>query len=165
MKVTCENLKNYLKNHAEIDVWLGGTCGSENSWDWRKELIAKLPECVSYYDPFLRPWETDEEWDAKHQEMEVIAKASSTMHVYVLTSDMAGCFSIAEITDAIYRNGYENICVAIIDYKNSFPINTKKSLNACAALWKSLGVTILDTIDEVSSWIVSVNHDGIFKKE
>ena len=81
-----------------------------------------------------------------------------------LTSDMTGCFSIAEITDAIYRNGYKNICVAIIDYKNSFPTHTKKSLNACVALWKSLGVSIFDTIDEVSNWIVSGNHDGIFKK-
>ena len=78
------------------------------------------------------------------------------MQLYVITSDMRGCFSIEEITEAIMsRKSFLNrgVCVAVIDYRNGFTPDMKRSLEACMERWNALGATVLTSMEEVLSFI------------
>lgn len=143
------------------DIFLGGTTArNETDWDWRKHLIRKLEsindkrfESLSYFDPFLRPWETDEDWDEAFQSVETEVKESAPILIFVLTSDIHGFFSIEEITEYVIRRHADSICVAIIDHKHSFTDETKRSLDACMKRWSHLGCTCTNSLDGVISWL------------
>lgn len=140
-------------NISDVYLWLGGTC--DERYDWREDFLKHLNLPISYYDPYIRPGESMD-WDESARRAEVKAKEYARMQLYVITSDMRGCFSIEEITEAIMsRKSFLNrgVCVAVIDYRNGFTPDMKRSLEACMERWDALGATTLTSMEEVLSFI------------
>ena len=74
-------------------VFLGGTCGEST---WRKSLIPCLDFLdIKYFNPVV------EDWNEAAQVNENAIKADKdTFHLFVITKEMRGVFSIAEAVDA-----------------------------------------------------------------
>lgn len=72
-----------------MKVFLGGTCSNST---WRSELIPKLvAEGIAFFNPVVEDWTPEcqaEEYDQKDNECGA--------HLYVITKEMLGVFSIAE---------------------------------------------------------------------
>lgn len=69
-------------------VFLGGTC---NESTWRDELIPQLK--IDYFNPVV------EDWTPECMEEELKQREKSDFCLYVITSDMTGVYSIAEVID------------------------------------------------------------------
>lgn len=87
-------------------LFLGGTCGNST---WRDEIIPKLQ--VDYFDPVVK------DWTPKCQEEEEKQKEICNFHLYVITKEITGYFSIAEVVDD--SNKYTNC-----DYNSYYSYKT-----------------------------------------
>jgi len=72
-------------------VFLGGTC---NESTWRDELIPYLE--VEYFNPVVEDWTPGCQ---KNEEFE--KKFKCNIHLYVITKEMTGVFSIAEAIESV----------------------------------------------------------------
>lgn len=75
-------------------VFLGGTCADST---WRDQLVKALQ--VGYFNPVVA------DWTPEAQAEEVAQKQLCNVHLYVITKDMAGVFSIAEAVDSACTPG------------------------------------------------------------
>jgi hypothetical protein len=105
-----------------MKVFLGGTC---NNTTWRDELIPLLEENnIDYFNPVVKDWnqaaQDEEQWQ-KEVECDV--------HLYVITIEMAGVFSIAEIIDSAHEEHKTTIMVVA---QEGFTDAQLKSLQAVA---------------------------------
>lgn len=81
-----------MKNNR---VFLGGTIGEKS---WRNPLIDFLKkQNIPYFDPVLP--ET-QDWNEKARENEEKQKQDCGIHFYLITPEMRGVYSIAEITQS-----------------------------------------------------------------
>lgn len=102
-------------------VFLGGTC---NGSTWRDELIPHLT--IDYFNPVV------EDWTPECQEEEERQKEfDCDTHLYVITSDMKGVFSIAEAVESAMRQ--DKTCVLAIAL-GGFDKQQANSLRAVANL-------------------------------
>jgi len=69
-------------------VFLGGTC---NSSTWREEIIEDLK--IDYFNPVV------EDWTPECMKEELKQRDKCDFCLYVITSDMTGVYSIAEVID------------------------------------------------------------------
>lgn len=69
-------------------VFLGGTMNTP----WRDKIIRDIT--IEYFNP------TVDVWTDQHKEVEKQEKVKCNIHLYVLTSNMDGYFSIAEVVDS-----------------------------------------------------------------
>ena len=74
-------------------VFLGGTCAKSN---WRGEIIKSIQ--VEYFNPVVEDWTTDCIIEENYQKDELC-----NIHLYVITSEMKGVYSIAEVIDSCCR--------------------------------------------------------------
>lgn len=118
-------LKRFIKIHnakeKELKVFLGGTC---NESTWRDELIPMLE--IPYFNPVV------EDWNEEAQEEEKRQKEICAYEVFVITKEMTGVFSIAEVIDAVHRNPRGTIFCYI--YDDEFKDHQIKSLQAVGDL-------------------------------
>lgn len=102
-------------------IFLGGTC---NNTTWRTE-IEKLVK-VNMFNPVVDDWTED------CQSIEMDEKENKcNIHLYVITSEMAGVFSIAEVMDSVHNNSKRTILQII---PCGFSAQQLKSLEATADL-------------------------------
>ena len=107
-------------------VFLGGTC---NGTSWRDELISCIQ--VPYFNPVV------EDWTPECIAIEDIEKSEKcNVHLYVITSDMVGVYSIAEVIDSAHTKGKVTILHIVPD---GFGRGQLKSLEATATRVRSLG--------------------------
>ena len=107
-------------------VFLGGTC---NETTWRDDLIAALD--VGYFNPVV------DDWTPECQEIEEVEKSSHcNIHLYVITSDMTGTFSIAEAIESAMTRGKQTILHIIPE---GFSRAQLKSLEAVSNMVKKHG--------------------------
>lgn len=107
-------------------VFLGGTC---NETTWRDDLITVLH--VDYFNPVVDDWTTE------CQEIEETEKwIHCNIHLYVITSDMTGTFSIAEAVESALTRGKQTIFHVIPD---GFGRAQLKSLEAVSNMIKKHG--------------------------
>lgn len=107
-------------------VFLGGTC---NETTWRNDLIDVLG--VDYFNPVVEDWTADciaEENRQKH--------VLCNIHLYVITSDMSGVYSIAEVVQSSLTEGKTTILHVIPD---GFGKSRLESLEAVCGLVSSNG--------------------------
>ena len=71
-----------------MKVFLGGTC---NNSSWREELIPQLE--IEYYNPVV------EDWTPECMEEEIKQRKEADYCLFVITSEMTGVYSIAEVID------------------------------------------------------------------
>lgn len=134
------------------DVFLGGTCAGTT---WRTELTALIKDPSVLFNPVCPP---GVEWNEAWRDKENEAKEQCGCHVYVLTPQMEGVYSIAELTaDAV--NDYLHTFFVILDTDSSpatttitWNPNQRKSLEAeaCVDLWLSKGAEQFHSLEALA---------------
>lgn len=80
----------------KIRVFLGGTCAGTK---WRDNIIPELrKKDIEYFNPVVPDWTPD------CQIKEELEKEICNIHLYLVTPQMRGVYSIAEIIDSVYRH-------------------------------------------------------------
>ena len=112
-------------------VFLGGTCADTT---WRDELIPYLEKFgIEYFNPVVKDW-TPEcqaiEEDEKNRKCNV--------HLYVITKEMMGTYSIAEIIHSahlanMYGTSVDKVVFAVLD-EGTWQPHEKKSFEAIMRL-------------------------------
>jgi hypothetical protein len=110
-----------------MKLFLGGTCPqSKEDFDYRTLLIPFLKKYnIDYFNPVVEKW-TEECIEIEENEKEIC-----DIHLYVITYNMKGVYSIAETFDS-YIRGKKSILI-IID--EGFDEEQLKSLNATTELF------------------------------
>jgi len=107
-------------------IFLGGTC---NNSTWR-ERIESLVQ-VAMFNPVV------DDWTPECQEIEMDEKENKCdIHLYVITSQMTGVFSIAEVIDSVHNKSKKTLLHVIPD---GFDKGQLKSLSAVVDLVKLRG--------------------------
>jgi hypothetical protein len=104
-------------------IFLGGTC---NESIWRKELIPELEKRgLDYFNPVV------DDWNEEAQKEEERQKEVCDVHLYVITSEMTGVFSIAEAVASANMDKKFSLLVVL---KEGFSESQLRSLYATVSL-------------------------------
>ena len=120
-------------------VFLGGTC---NESKWRDELIPMLK--IDYFNPVVDDWTED------CMKEEIKQREICDYVLYVITSDMTGVYSIAEVVDDSNKRPDETI-FCFLD--NGFDKDQKKSLGQVKKMVKDNGATVCDSLADVARYL------------
>jgi hypothetical protein len=113
-------------------VFLGGTCAEST---WRNELTGLLD--VNFFNPVV------EDWTAACQENEEVEKKDfCNIHLYVITSEMIGVFSIAEAIESSMTQGKQTILHIIPEGFNEQQIHSFQAV--CKMIIKHGGIAYID---------------------
>ena len=128
-------------------VFLGGTC---NNSTWREQIIPRLE--IDYFNPVVEDW-TPECKGIEDHEKEIVCD----IHLYVITKEIIGVYSIAEMIDSAYQDDKSTIIQVVPE---GFDEKQLKSFKATLDLADSIGaytimsndfdelVDVLNQIDE-----------------
>jgi len=109
-------------------VFLGGTY---NNSTWRDELIPFLEaNKIDFFNPVV------DDWTPECQEEEYRQKEECYFHLYVITKEMTGVFSIAEAVDSVFTK--DKFCLFQV-VPDGFDKGQYKSLLAVAELINKRG--------------------------
>lgn len=122
-----------------MKVFLGGTCAGRK---WRNEIIPLL-KC-DYYNPIVK------NWSEKDRLREVHERQTADYVLYVLTADMAGVYSIAEVIDDSNKRPQKTILCILYD---GFSFKMSHSLNAVARLTEENGAKVCEDLNEVVQFL------------
>lgn len=102
-------------------IFLGGTCAETK---WRDDIIPSLDKIgLKYFNPVVP------DWTPECREKEIEEKEICNTHLYIITPEMMGVFSIAECIDSAYKHLDHGFCfVGII--KDGWTEGMKRSLDA-----------------------------------
>jgi len=125
-----------------MKVFLGGTC---RGYNWREDLIKNL-KC-EYFNPLLKE---GEEWTKEHEIKENIEKENADYNLYVITNDMIGVYSIAEVVDDSNKKPKRTIFCYI---KEGFDKSQIKLLNATSNIIKNNGAYVFENLNEVANFL------------
>jgi hypothetical protein len=126
-----------MKIIKKLKIFLGGTCPSKN-FDYRKELIPMLEnEGFSYFNPIV------ENWTEENQKKEEEEKIYNNIHLYLISPDVIGMYSIAEMFASLFHYG-ENKKVIFVLMKSigkNYVMNedTYKNLESVGKLFSECG--------------------------
>lgn len=123
----------------EPKVFLGGTC---NNSTWREELIPMLN--IAYFNPVV------EDWTPECQEEEKRQRETCELCLYVITSEMTGVYSIAEVVEDSNKRPEKTIFCFL---KDGFDTSQTKSLHAVSELVSSNGAIVLQSLNEVADYL------------
>ena len=111
----------------ENRIFLGGTCGNSN---WRNTLIAVFNQ-IDYFNPVV------DDWTSECKAIEIDEKENKcNIHLYVITNEMKGVFSIAEVIDSVHNKSKRTILHVI---PTGFDDVQLRSLKAVVDLVNSRG--------------------------
>lgn len=112
-----------------MKVFLGGTC---NKSTWRNDVIKHLEFAeIDYFNPVVDDWTPEcqeEEYRQKEYECDI--------HLYVITKEMTGVFSIAEAVDSAHTKN--KLCLFQV-VSEGFEKGQLKSLKAVAEMINKIG--------------------------
>ena len=124
-------------------VFLGGTC---NGSVWRDELTEMLN--VSYFNPVV------DDWNEEARIREEKEKESAVYQLYVITPEMTGVYSIAELIDSSNKSPKQTIFCFIRDYGGcEFGAAEWCSLMAVKKLAKANGAIYCETLLDVAKFL------------
>ena len=134
---------NLKKAQKDKKVFLGGTCGESN---WREELIPMLE--ISYFNPIVS------NWNEAAQKREIKEREECDFCLYVLTPDMEGVYSVAEVVDDSNKRSEETIlCILNESGDKTFTPNQEKSLDRVCALVEDNGAKVLEDLESVAKYL------------
>ena len=122
-----------------MKVFLGGTCAGRK---WRNE-ISPLLTC-DYYNPIVKGW------NEEHRLREVNERQTADYVLYVLTADMGGVYSIAEVVDDSNKRPNKTILCILYD---GFGPGMTRSLHAVENLVKENGAKVCADLNEVVKFL------------
>jgi len=129
-----------------MKIFLGGTCPSNKTdFDYRTLLIPLLRENnIDYFNPVVEDW-TDECQEIEEQQKEIC-----DIHLYIVTPNMKGVYSIAETFGSLIK-GYRSIFCYVYKVNDlTFDKSQWKSLEATGNLFAECGG---------ESWVLDSDHD------
>lgn len=139
-----------------MKVFLGGTCAGRK---WRDELIPLL-KC-DYYNPIVKNWCEDDRL------REVEERKTSDYVLYVITENMKGVYSIAEVVDdsnkrpekTLFCNLYmgDRKAQELTDYRKQ----VAHSLAATENLVESNGTMVFHSLEAVADFLNAQVEDAI----
>jgi len=120
-------------------VFLGGTCPQDKiDFDYRKLLIPYLEnKNIDYFNPVV------EDWTPEDRENEERQKDICNIHLYFISPNMRGVYSIAEMFGSLIKYKNKKVVFAVTSTigKYTFSEGQGKSLKATAKLFKECGGT------------------------
>jgi len=120
-------------------IFLGGTCGDST---WREDLIPDLE--INYFNPVV------DDWTPECQKEEIKQRNICDYVLYVITSDMTGVYSIAEVIDDSNKRPEKTIFCVLED---GFDNPQKKSLKQVEEMIKENGATVCKNLKEVAKFV------------
>ena len=120
-------------------VFLGGTC---NGSIWRDTLIPMLG--VSYFNPVVP------DWTPEAYEEELRQRKTCDFVLYVITSEMTGFYSIAEVVDDSNKRPLRTVLCVL---KDGFSAAQLKSLEAVKKMVANNGGNVFDSLEEVAEYL------------
>ena len=130
-------------------IFLGGTCAGTT---WRNELMPILDKfLIKYFNPVV------DDWTPQCQAIEEDEKNNKcNIHLYVITPEIKGTYSIAEIIHSahlanMYGTSVDRMIFAILK-SDKWKKHELKSLNAVGKLAKNIGRDNVDfvTVDNMN---------------
>lgn len=122
-----------MKNNK---LFLGGTC---NNSTWRDKLISMLT--CAYFNPVVPDWN-----EVAYQE-ELRQRQSCDYCLYVITPNMTGVYSIAEVVDDSNKRPEKTLfCVLDTDTNGEFNVAQMKSLIAVEKMVKNNGARVFNSL-------------------
>lgn len=131
--------KIIVAEEAKKKVFLGGTCAEST---WREELISQLE--IDYFNPVV------EDWTPECQDEEVKQRQTCDFCLYVLTSEMQGVYSVAEVIDDSNKRP-ENTVFCFIE--DGFEAHQVKSLKQVVKMVEENGAKVCDSLKDVASYL------------
>ena len=142
-----------------MKVFLGGTCADTT---WRDELIKEFEPCkIEYFNPVVKDWTPEcqaVEEDEKNNKCDC--------HLYVITKEMMGTYSIAEIINSawqsiIYGTHVNLVAFAVLD-EGTWQKHDLKSFDAVMKLVHNIApynsiCGFVKNIKEVAEWLTEPN--------
>ena len=110
----------------ENKVFLGGTCADT---DWRDKLIKAIQ--IDYFNPVVEDWTMECIIEEDNQK-----ELFCNIHLYIITSEMKGVYSIAEVIDSAERKNKVTILHIIPD---GFDEGQLRSLTAVSKMVQMKG--------------------------
>ena len=120
-------------------VFLGGTC---NNSKWRDDIISKLK--IDYFNPVVK------DWTPECVEEEIKQRQNCTYCLYVITSEMTGVYSIAEVIDDSNKRPRKTIFCFL---EEGFNEHRKKSLKQVGTMVQDNGGLFFNTIEKVINYL------------
>lgn len=113
-------------------VFLGGTCAEST---WRDILVKSLQ--VDFFNPVVDDWNED------CQAMEEAEKeVNCNVHLYVITKEMTGAFSVAEAIESSFTHGKNTILHVIPEGFSEQQVHSFKAI--CKMVIKHGGIAYID---------------------
>jgi hypothetical protein len=128
-----------------MKVFLGGTC---NNTTWREELIPLLT--IDYFNPVVK------DWTPECQEIEKQQKELCNIHLYVITKEMTGVFSIAEMVDSVHIQKQTIVCI-VPDGFDEFQLRSFKAVVDLINERGGFGIITSDYLGYCSEMVNSYN--------
>lgn len=139
-------------------VFLGGIC---NGSTWREELISKLD--TSLVDAF-NPVVTD--WNKEAQENEIWHRINDDLCLYVITPELTGFYSIAEVIDDSNKRPEKTIfCVLEEANGKQFDKSQMKGFLMIQKMIVENGGTCCSNIDEVANYLNNYQNQPLNNKK
>ena len=154
--MSMESFRKYvalLKQRQGIKrkVFLGGTYGESN---WRQEIIDGLT--IDYFNPIV------DDWDEKAQKEEIKQRNTCDFVLYVITPEMKGVYSIAEVADDSNKRPEKTVfCFLETEGDLSFNEAQIKSLNSVGKMIEENGAKWCKNLDEVVTFLNEGNPNVI----
>jgi len=128
-----------IKKSNKPLVFLGGTCATST---WRDQIIPQLN--IDYFDPRV------EEWNDIAYQAELDARKNADYCVYVLTPEMKGVYSVAEIIDDSNKHPEKTIfCFLNESNGKTFEPFLIKNMEAIAKMIIKNNATWVKNLDEL----------------
>jgi len=127
-------------------VFLGGTC---NNSTWRETMEMLLDKNgIDYFNPVVDDW-TEDDYKRELEERKLC-----TYCLYVITPNMTGMYSIAEVVDDSNKRPSKTVFVILEkDGNKIFDKSVLKSLYAVKKMVHENGSACFDSLEDASEWI------------
>lgn len=135
----CDFIEDNRIKGKNMKAFLGGTC---NGSTWRNELIPMLE--IDYFNPVVDDWTPD------CQAEEIRQREECDLVLYVITSDMLGVYSIAEVVDDSCKRPEKTVFCFIRD---GFSEAQAKSLGAVELMVSNNGGTVCTDLNHVAYYL------------
>ncbi len=125
-------------------VFLGGTC---NGSTWREELIEMLE--IEYFNPIVA------DWTPSCQEEEIRQRELCDYCLYVITPQMTGVYSIAEVVDDSNKKPDRTLFCVLLgdDEEKSFSSSQCKSLMMVGRMIERNGGKHFISLEDVAEYL------------
>src|SRR5690554_5340172 len=132
-------VRYHFRREESMKVFLGGTC---NNSRWREVLIPMLK--IDYFNPVV------ENWTPECQKREIEEREKADFVLYVITKEMTGVYSIAEVVDDSNKRPETTLFCVL---KEGFNEGQLRSLSMVSQLVRRNGAKVFETLEEIADYL------------